>query len=84
MISQQEDKVATTKTTNTEVNYATRSLGKEKVEKSVTDYKTGQTKTVSEKTVAKEGWGLKAAGLIGFDLSRDVVVKGPEQVKKKN
>lgn len=61
-----------------------RSVSKEKVEVSKVDYLTGKTTTTatSEKMVQKESWGINIAAIIGLEISKDVILKGPDLKKK--
>ncbi|MBB5622753.1 RHS repeat-associated protein [Pedobacter cryoconitis] len=79
-----DGQVERTTTTTAGAGIGSRSVSKEKVEVSNVDYLTGKTTTTvtSEKMVQKESWGINIAAIIGLEISRDVILKGPDLKKK--
>jgi len=79
-----DGQVERTTTTTAGAGIGSRSVSKEKVEVSNFDYLTGKTTTTvtSEKMVQKESWGINIATIIGLEISKDVILKGPDLKKK--
>lgn len=79
-----DGQVERTTTTTMGAGIGSRSASKEKIEISNVDYLTGKstTKIACEKMVQKESWGISAAAIIGIEISRDVILKGPDLKKK--